>query len=705
VNCHVWTTGTEIATDYTNLTADAEGFYTCNITSLDPVSFNYFGKDKVIWTEDMTNDNKGHVADTCVVITSTINSGKLKSRYSANCETFKMITVRAQFTPAAKAKIGDKIMMHSWPSVEPEDIEMTAGEGLWYEATVQVMGNISFVLHNGGYNPKTVDINNGGEGFSDDVCVNIKDTSLTVEINPTCADLVPYQFAIKAQMTKEALKDFKDTVNCHTWIAGTSIANDYYNMVLGEDGFYSCAIETYDPIRFCLYGKEWCRSTVDMLNDGAGYTADKCVNVISRIVDEKNQKVGCYHNDNCVLTLTDTINISTYVDPAATAWTAMRYFTQGVGDQSQYKGWFTPLLNKGADGWYNYEYVGESSLTWVATASFNWDTQIDDIANISEDKLYYITNEKKGNNHYKVVELDEKVEPVTFTFRFTNGAASTWQSEDVYVAYTMTYKTMDEESASAHTAYLKMTAEEGVYSCTIMPIAPVSLMLQSCASGECTYFTMNQMEGYTEGEDFIVKNYKDSLKLEVYSPDQLMVNITTDGFATACWDRNWKLFGAEVYMGQYEASEQALYLTRIADGIVPANAGVVIYSLAHAGEQMALEATDDEPVSYDATANQLLGANTQITRPETGTTYVLAKYPDQNTMLYNYTGTYIPEHKAYLNITGSTAPARIRLMMHTPTGMENVNENVNVNHKIMINGQLIIIRDGKMFNAQGQFVK
>jgi len=36
-----------------------------------------------------------------------------------------------------------------------------------------------------------------------------------------------------------------------------------------------------------------------------------------------------------------------------------------------------------------------------------------------------------------------------------------------------------------------------------------------------------------------------------------------------------------------------------------------------------------------------------------------------------------------------------------PAGVDNVNENVNVNCKMMINGQLIIIRNGVRYNVMG----
>lgn len=66
--------------------------------------------------------------------------------------------------------------------------------------------------------------------------------------------------------------------------------------------------------------------------------------------------------------------------------------------------------------------------------------------------------------------------------------------------------------------------------------------------------------------------------------------------------------------------------------------------------------------------------------------------------------TSTPSFRAYLQLNpGVPAPRRmgsIVLNHRTPTNVENVNANVNVN-KILRNGQLIIIRDGKQYNAQG----
>ena len=82
--------------------------------------------------------------------------------------------------------------------------------------------------------------------------------------------------------------------------------------------------------------------------------------------------------------------------------------------------------------------------------------------------------------------------------------------------------------------------------------------------------------------------------------------------------------------------------------------------------------------------------------------------------LYRYTGSTLGAHKAYMILenvsSGSSsqqnAPARF-LFRHenTATGIENTSANFGESEKRLENGQLIIIKNGVRYNAQGQIVK
>lgn len=78
--------------------------------------------------------------------------------------------------------------------------------------------------------------------------------------------------------------------------------------------------------------------------------------------------------------------------------------------------------------------------------------------------------------------------------------------------------------------------------------------------------------------------------------------------------------------------------------------------------------------------------------------------------MYRYTGTTLGAHKAYMilnNTSSGNAPARFlfRPEHQTPTGVESVQENKAQCNKLLREGQLIIIKDGKEYNAQGIIIK
>ena len=134
------------------------------------------------------------------------------------------------------------------------------------------------------------------------------------------------------------------------------------------------------------------------------------------------------------------------------------------------------------------------------------------------------------------------------------------------------------------------------------------------------------------------------------------------------------------------------------------------------------------PVGNDAPLytgrNDLIGTDVAFPRTDLGAdadkVYVLGKSATIGGDLkvgmgmYRYTGTNLGAHKAYmiLDISGSSssgdqpAPARF-LFRHEDqaTSIEDAKENKELCTKILRDGQLIIIRDGKEYNAQGMIIK
>lgn len=156
--------------------------------------------------------------------------------------------------------------------------------------------------------------------------------------------------------------------------------------------------------------------------------------------------------------------------------------------------------------------------------------------------------------------------------------------------------------------------------------------------------------------------------------------------------------------------------------IVPAGTAVVLESETPI---YSLIKMDRAVPSYTGT-NDLIGSDVAFPRANLGAdadkVYVLGKSATIGTDcligmgLYRYTGTTLGAHKAYMvleNVPSSVpesgqqnAPIRF-LFRHenTATGIENASANFGESEKRLENGQLIIIKNGVRYNAQGQIVK
>ena len=161
--------------------------------------------------------------------------------------------------------------------------------------------------------------------------------------------------------------------------------------------------------------------------------------------------------------------------------------------------------------------------------------------------------------------------------------------------------------------------------------------------------------------------------------------------------------GTEAYVAT--RSGDALNLTKIAEGgqVIPAANAVILKANS---SSITLTPSDASPVSVGA--NDLEGTDAAITNPSYGSTYVLSAADGVVGFYKLSSGATIPAHKAYITITGSLdAPRRLRFVFDSTTDIENptTNDERLTTNKFLRNGQLIIIRGDKEFNAQGQMIK
>lgn len=165
--------------------------------------------------------------------------------------------------------------------------------------------------------------------------------------------------------------------------------------------------------------------------------------------------------------------------------------------------------------------------------------------------------------------------------------------------------------------------------------------------------------------------------------------------------------GTKAFVAKIEGSD--MIMTEIAknDEVIPAETAVILQSPTGS---FSLTPSDGSAVTFTSSDNQLLGVDFETAAPTN--CYVLSGHSTDNSVtgvgFYEFTGT-IPAHKAYLTVSGGAAyaPKKLRFVFNNEqqtTGIDNAAEALK-SEKRFENGQLIIIKNGVRYNAQGQIVK
>ena len=170
--------------------------------------------------------------------------------------------------------------------------------------------------------------------------------------------------------------------------------------------------------------------------------------------------------------------------------------------------------------------------------------------------------------------------------------------------------------------------------------------------------------------------------------------------------------GVTAYKAAYSnnGGNEVLVLTELADGIIPAGEGVLIEGAA--STTYGFTSTNATPAT-DMSDNDLIGTTTLTdvsAQRATSDIFCLRRTELFGTTAFClYSGQYIPAGKAYLalpQLNGQAgAPRNIRMVFNTATGIEDIQGTQVQSTKVIENGQLIIIRDGKRYNAQGARVQ
>ena len=194
---------------------------------------------------------------------------------------------------------------------------------------------------------------------------------------------------------------------------------------------------------------------------------------------------------------------------------------------------------------------------------------------------------------------------------------------------------------------------------------------------------------------------------------QPIATTTVDGWGTFASAGNVQVpTGVTAYKAAYanNGGNEVLVLTELTDGIIPAGEGVLINGAASTtyGFTSAVSAP-----TTDMSDNDLIGTTTLTdvsAQRATSDIFCLRRTELFGTTAFClYSGQYIPAGKAYLalpQLNGQAgAPRNIRMVFNTATGIEDIQGTQVQSTKVIENGQLIIIRDGKRYNAQGARVE
>ena len=161
--------------------------------------------------------------------------------------------------------------------------------------------------------------------------------------------------------------------------------------------------------------------------------------------------------------------------------------------------------------------------------------------------------------------------------------------------------------------------------------------------------------------------------------------------------------GVEAFKASISGDALNLTSVAVAGQSIPAGNAVILKSTV---QNYTLTAS--APTSSSYSENNLQGTDAALTNPNYGRVYVLSGEDGAVGFYKLASGATIPAHKAYVTLPGggAGAPKRLRFVFDAATGVDQItNDQSPMTNKVLRDGQLIIIRNGVEYNANGQIVK
>ena len=223
-------------------------------------------------------------------------------------------------------------------------------------------------------------------------------------------------------------------------------------------------------------------------------------------------------------------------------------------------------------------------------------------------------------------------------------------------------------------------------------------------------FTWTYAENKLEITHPVVPDYTVMTKVDPENPGVYYSTFYSSNYSYKLMDDGTVAFIAKISSGD-------LVLTQIAEGeqVIPAGTAV-IFRKTGSSLPIGLRDTEENNTSFDPDDNDLEGVNvatpvTDIPGLTVDNCYVLSGMSHDESVkgvgFYKIYGSELKQHKAYVKYAGSqnNAPKKMRFVYGQATSIEDVQGNNVQSTKVIENGVLYIIRDGKTYNAMGQVVK
>lgn len=193
-------------------------------------------------------------------------------------------------------------------------------------------------------------------------------------------------------------------------------------------------------------------------------------------------------------------------------------------------------------------------------------------------------------------------------------------------------------------------------------------------------------------------------------------DVTEGRYGTICLPKAGVMTGATLYeVAYYGATSKKIFFDEVLNGEM--QAGVPYIFLPEEGaDQLGVFYTNDA-VETAKSVNGLvgfIGANKEDAQEVPVGSYILSN--NQYRKVVYAESAYIKSNRSYIDLSAinpsepTLAPGRRRISMsvqgeQTATDIDNIFGNDTKAEKVLINGQLFILRGGKMFDAAGQLVK